>query len=58
MFCAFFSIPLAIILILFAFSALLLDFSIATIDILARYRMLCKFFSYVFTTVIPTCFSF
>ena len=34
---------LAIISILFALSAIMLDFSIATIEILARYRMLCNF---------------
>ena len=39
----FFSALLDIILMLFAFSALLLGFSITTIEILARYRMLCNF---------------
>ena len=52
MFCAF-SVLFAIILILFALSTLLQDFSIATIKILARYEMLCKF--KLFTPVIPTC---
>ena len=42
-----FSALLAIILILFAFSALLQDFSIVTIEILARYGMLCKFLTYL-----------
>ena len=50
--CAF-SVLFAIILILFALSTLLQDFSIATIIILARYKMLRKF--KLFTTVIPTC---
>ena len=48
-----FSVLFAIILFLFALSTLLQDFSIATIKILARYEMLCKFKP--FTTVIPTC---
>ena len=52
MFCAF-SVLFAIILILFALSTLLQNFSIATIKVLARYEMLCKF--KLFTTVIPTC---
>ena len=40
--CYVFSFLLGIVLILFAFSALLLNFSIATIEILARYGMLCN----------------